>query len=69
MVRPFFERYYRDEAGQMEDLATFMLSGLFWDALLRYGEDFESIVRGDTFQRKLQLLLSSVLPVRTGHAQ
>lgn len=69
MVRPFFERYYGDEAGQMEDLATFMLSGLFWDALLRCGEDFESTISGDGFQRKLHLLLSSVLPVRTGHAQ
>lgn len=69
MIRPFFEHYYGDDAGQMQDLAVFMLSGLFWDALLRCGEDFESTVRGNAFQRKLHLLLSSVLPARTGHAQ
>ncbi|MEP7216607.1 MAG: helix-turn-helix domain-containing protein [Anaerolineaceae bacterium] len=67
LVRPFFVNYYGDEASQREDLVTFLLCGLFWDAILRYGDSFESHVRGDGFQQNLLELLRSVLPVREGH--
>lgn len=63
IVGPFFREYYGESAGQMEDLATFMLSGLFWDAILRYGDEFETAVRADAFQKHLRELLRSVLPV------
>ena len=66
MIRPFFVKYYGDEAGQREDLATFLLSGLFWDAILTYGDSFERVVREDCFQQNLHQLLRSVLPTREG---
>lgn len=68
LVRPFLVRYYGEEAGQIEDLITFMLCGVFWDAILRYGDSFESVVREDGFQQNLHQLLRSVLPTREGHA-
>lgn len=63
IIGPFFREYYGEGAGQMEDLVTFMLSGLFWDAILQYGDEFETVVRADAFQKRLRKLLQSALPV------
>ena len=47
-------------------VAAFLLSGLFWDAILTYGDSFERVVREDCFQQNLHQLLRSVLPTREG---
>ena len=62
VVGPFFCRYYGEAAGQMEDIVTFMLSGLFWDAILRYGHNFETVVREASFQERMREMLQAVLP-------
>lgn len=69
MIGPFFRQYYGEAAGQLEDIVTFMLSGLFWDAILRYGDNFETVVRQDGFQQRLRQILRAVLPEINGPAE
>ena len=64
MVGPFFRTYFGEDAARREDIVTFMLCGLFWDAILRYGEKFEYVVREDGFQQRMREMLESALPPR-----
>lgn len=66
LVGPFFRRYFGEAAETMEDIVTYMLSGFFWDAILRYGDKFESVVREDRFQERLKQMLQAVLPEMEG---
>ncbi len=62
LIGPFFRRYYGEAAGQLEDIVSLMLSGLFWDSILRYGDNFETVVRETAFQHRLRSMLQAVLP-------
>ena len=59
---PFFRQYYGETAAEMEDIAIAMLCGLFWDAILRHGDNFEAVVRAEAFQQRLRQLIRTVLP-------
>ncbi len=62
LIGPFFRHYYGGAAGEREDIVTLMLSGLYWDSILRYGDNFETVVRESAFKQRLRMMLQAVLP-------
>lgn len=62
MTADFFEHHYR-EGGRVIQTAVFMLlSGTFWDAILRFGDQFEAVVTQQSFQRRLREMMLATLP-------
>lgn len=59
---PFFREHYGEAADQTESIVTYTLTGVFWDAILSYGDKFEEVVVQDHFQRRLMAILSACLP-------
>ncbi|MBA4179069.1 MAG: hypothetical protein C0506_00625 [Anaerolinea sp.] len=59
---PFFRQHYGEAANAIESIVTYTLTGVFWDAILSFGANFEEVVAQDHFQRRLRNVLSACLP-------
>jgi hypothetical protein len=64
----FFREHYGEAARQVESIVTYTLTGMFWDAILSYGDKFEEVVVQDHFQRRLRAILAACLPDPAGKA-
>ncbi len=58
----FFDHHYGEGRRMIQTAMFMLLSGTFWDPILRFGDQFEAVVTQQSFQTRLREMMLATLP-------